>query len=130
MATKLFETSLEHRTHTRASMTDDSEQLRQLRRQYFSLYPLHQLVLPNSSVLARNQAFLKGRIIADPSLGRYQPDAGYQKTFWRRVVSALEDGVRNLVEEDTEIVRAPTTLICGSMLKLAGGGRGFLRIDG
>lgn len=85
-------------------MDRQGAQLRNLRRQYFSLYPLHQLVLPPSAILANNQTFLKERIITDSVLGRYQPDAGYQKSFWRRVVSKLETGVTELQDDDSDIV--------------------------
>lgn len=88
-------------------MPTESEQLETLRSQYFALYPLHQLRLPRPDVLARNQVFLKEHILEDPKLGQYQPEAGYRKTFWRRVVTALEEGVRTLAKEDDEAVSRP-----------------------
>lgn len=85
-------------------MLSEPEQLQTLRRQYFSLYPLHRLQLPKSDVLARNQVFLKEHVLEDPELGRYQPEAGYRKTFWRRVIMALEEGVAILSDQDDEAV--------------------------
>lgn len=81
--------------------------LHTLRRQHFALYPLHQLRLPPPTVLAKNQDFLRHNIFHDRFLATYQPEAGYRKTFWRRVVAALEEGVRELEAEDSEPVRTP-----------------------
>jgi hypothetical protein len=79
-------------------------QLQTLRRQYYSLYPLFQLRLPSPSTLFQNQEYLLSQILDDPSLSKYQPEAGYQKTFWRRVVVQLEDGLRAEMDNDPESV--------------------------
>lgn len=83
-------------------MCAEHPQLKKLRRQYFALYPLHQLRLPDPLILAKNQVFLKAHILEDPELGRYQPEAGYRKTFWRRIISGLEDGLRELIDEGND----------------------------
>lgn len=110
-------------------MLSESEQLQTLRRQYFALYPLHRLQLPKSDLLAKNQLFLKEHVLEDPKLGRYQPEAGYRKTFWRRVVTALEEGVENLLEHDDEAVSSHCKLEWPRLMK-AGSGRGILRAHG
>jgi hypothetical protein len=88
-------------------MLTEAEQLQILRRQYFSLYPLHQLRLPDPDVLARNQVFLKEHVLKDTKLEDYQPEAGYRKTFWRRAIAALEEGVRDLSADEDEAVSPP-----------------------
>jgi hypothetical protein len=85
-------------------------QLQTLRRQYYSLYPLYQLRLPPADVLASNQDYLLSQILDDPSLSRSAPEAGYQKTFWRRVVSELEKGVAALVKEEPDAEHASPLL--------------------
>ena len=79
-------------------------QLQTLRRQYYSLYPLFQLRLPSPAVLFQNQAYLLSQILDDPLLSKCQPEAGYQKTFWRRVVAQLEDGLRHEMDNDPDSV--------------------------
>jgi hypothetical protein len=73
------------------------EQLEVLRRQYYALYPLYQLRLPPAQFLAtsQSQSYLLSRILDDPLLSRYPPEAGYQKSFWRRVVAELESGLED-----------------------------------
>ena len=85
-------------------------QLQILRRQYYSLYPLFQLRLPSPTVLFQNQAYLLSQILDDSVLSKYQPEAGYQKTFWRRVVAQLEDGLRDEMDND------PDSVCCTSLL--------------
>lgn len=94
----------------------ENEEFRTLRRQYFALYPLHQLRLPQAQVLARNQMFLRGQMLEDPKLERYQPESGYRKSFWRRIIGALEEGVQRLAGEDEEVV----SISCRDELKANG----------
>lgn len=80
------------------------DELQTLRRQYYSLYPLFQLRLPSPTVLFENQEYLLSQILDDSVLNKYQPEAGYQKTFWRRVVAQLEDGLRDEMDNDPDSV--------------------------
>jgi hypothetical protein len=86
------------------TLKEPVKQLQTLRRQYYSLYPLFQLRLPSPSILLQNQEYLLSQILDDPSLSKYQPEAGYQKTFWRRVVAQLEDGLQAELGNDPESV--------------------------
>jgi len=86
------------------SSAEAVHQLQTLRRQYYSLYPLFQLRLPSSTVLFQNQEYLLSQILDDSVLNKYQPEAGYQKTFWRRVVAQLEDGLRDEMDADPDSV--------------------------
>jgi hypothetical protein len=78
--------------------------LETLRKQYYSLYPIFKLNLPSPEILLENQSYLISHILDDPNLSRYAPEAGYQKSFWRKVVAGLEDGLERLMEFDPESV--------------------------
>ena len=78
--------------------------LERLRKQYFSLYPLFQLQLPTPGHLAANQGYLISCILDDPALSRYAPEANHQKSFWRRIVQALEIGVEEVAADDQDAV--------------------------
>jgi hypothetical protein len=83
------------------------QQLEQLRKQYYSLYPIFKLNLPSPEILFENQSYLISHILDDPILSNYAPEAGYQKSFWRKVVARLENGLGRLMELDPDSVCAP-----------------------
>lgn len=80
--------------------------LETLRRQYFALVPPYLLRVPAAVELAsaEGQAFLVSRVLESdlPS-----PEAGYQRTFWRRVLPVLEDGVAQDDDEDAVSTLTP-----------------------
>lgn len=80
--------------------------LRRLRQQYYALTPSYILSLPDSSDLAsaESQSFLVEAILEDKAFSHVQPEAGYRKSFWRKVLSVLEEGVRELQAIDPEAV--------------------------
>jgi hypothetical protein len=80
------------------------QQLETLRQQYFSLYPIFKLNLPSPEILLENQSYLISHILDDPNLSRYAPEAGYQKSFWRKIVAGLEHGLERLIDLDPESV--------------------------
>jgi len=80
------------------------DQLERLRKQYYSLYPIFKLNLPSPQILLENQSYLISHILDNIDLSRYAPEAGYQKSFWRKVVAGLEDGLGKLMQEDPESV--------------------------
>jgi hypothetical protein len=84
-------------------MSGAIQQLETLRKQYFSLYPLFQLQLPPSEVLFYNQEYLLSKILDDPHLAQYHPEAGYQKTFWRRIVAKLEEGLKDIGNKNDDL---------------------------
>jgi len=86
------------------NINDSSEQLQILRRQYHSLYPIFKLDLPPSRILLENQSYLISHILDDTHLSRYAPEAGYQKSFWRKVVARLENGLDELMKGDPNSV--------------------------
>lgn len=81
-----------------------THQLETLRKQYYSLYPLFKLQLPSSQILLEHQTYLISHILDDPTLRRYAPEVGYQKSFWRKVVAQLEDGLKKVMEVDPDSV--------------------------
>lgn len=86
--------------------TSEQGALRRLRQQYYALTPPYVLSLPAPAELAtpRSQAFLVERILADEAFADVQPEAGYRKSFWRKVLSVLEEGVKELQSIDPEAV--------------------------
>jgi hypothetical protein len=85
--------------------TDDPiYQLETLRRQYYSIYPIHKLRLPHAQLLLENQSYLLAHILDDPQLSQYGPEAGYQKPFWRKVVSGLEQALKHTTEAEPDTV--------------------------
>jgi len=84
------------------------EQLERLRKQHYSLYPIFKLNLSSPEILLENQSYLISHILDDPNLSRYAPEAGYQKSFWRKIVAGLEDGLAGLMKTDAESVSTPT----------------------
>jgi hypothetical protein len=91
-----------------------------LRRQYFALVPAYLLRLPESSVLAQRSAqiYLIGQILRGPGLA--QPETGYRRSFLRRIIPVIENGVRELQVQDPEAVSAAAT--ARKVLKRTGGG--------
>jgi hypothetical protein len=83
------------------------QQLEQLRKQYYSLYPIFKLNLPSPEILLENQSYLISHILDDRNLSRYAPEAGYQKSFWRKIVAGLEDGLGRLMDVDPDSVCTP-----------------------
>jgi hypothetical protein len=86
------------------STNTPQDQLERLRKQYYSLYPIFKLNLPSPQILLENQSYLISHILDDPTLSNYAPEAGYQKSFWRKVVAGLEDGLGRLMGVDPESV--------------------------
>lgn len=100
--------------------------LETLRRQYFSLLPARLITLPPPSVLSSTsgQAFLVKHLLQvydaditqgdgnvweaaktarDKRTNLPEPETGYKRTFWRKVVQAVEDGLGEV--DDDEAVR-------------------------
>lgn len=77
---------------------DTSADLQTLRKQYFSLYPPHliDLELQPRLTLARNQEWIYHHLVSSQSLAeRYPPADDYQRKFWKLLVAALEDELRD-----------------------------------
>jgi hypothetical protein len=89
------------------STNTPQDQLERLRKQYYSLYPIFKLDLPSPEILLENQSYLISHVLDDPNLSNYAPEAGYQKSFWRKVVAGLEDGLGMLMDVDPESVCTP-----------------------
>ena len=79
-------------------------QLERLREQYYSIYPIFKIDLPSPQILFESQSYLISHILDDPNLSRYAPEAGYQKSFWRKIVTGLEHWLASLIESDPESV--------------------------
>lgn len=94
--------------------------LEQLRRQYYALVPPYLLRLPPSEVLAgtENQKFLVTRILEDPEFAQRPPEATYRKGFWRKIVTELEEGVKEIHRND------PASVSPRSRRRLTAGSRG------
>jgi len=86
------------------STNSAQDQLERLRKQYYSLYPIFKLNLPSPQILLENQSYLISHILDDANLSKYAPEAGYQKSYWRKVVAGLEEGLRRLMQEDPQSV--------------------------
>jgi hypothetical protein len=72
--------------------------LKTLRKQYFSLYPPHlvKLDLEPQLTLARNQEWIHRHLLSVDSLAaRYPPASDYQRKFWKLLISALDDELRD-----------------------------------
>ncbi|TXT07172.1 hypothetical protein VHUM_03342 [Vanrija humicola] len=88
--------------------------LETLRRQYFALVPPYLLRVPAPAELssADAQAFLVAHLLESALPA---PDAGYQRTFWRRVLPVLEDGVAQDADDEAiyeaiaELMAAPAS---------------------
>lgn len=80
--------------------------LESLRRQYHALLPSYLLRLPDAELLAigSSQQFLLNRILNEPLLSDRRPEKGYQRTFWRKIITELEKGVQTLHDEDPDCV--------------------------
>jgi hypothetical protein len=89
---------------TMSSTNTPQDQLERLRKQYYSLYPIFKLNLPSPEILLEYQPYLISHILDDPNLSRYAPEAGYQKSFWRKIVAGLEHGLGRLMDLDPESV--------------------------
>jgi hypothetical protein len=89
------------------SINASLQQLDTLRKQYYSLYPIFKLNLPSPEILLENQSYLISHILDDPTLSNYAPEAGYQKSFWRKIVAGLEDGLEKSMDLDPESVSTP-----------------------
>lgn len=88
-----------------------------LRRQYFALLPPRLITLPSAPILSslNGQAFLVDRLLqlsdnsalpeaeGEPSMSRTrlkEPESGYKRLFWRKVVQGVEDGLGEVDEEE------------------------------
>ncbi len=80
--------------------------LESLRRQHHALLPPYLLQLPPAHVLAEesSQQWIIHHILNDPDLKSYQPEKGYSRAFWRRIVAELEKGVEHIREESPDSV--------------------------
>lgn len=92
--------------------------LKELRRQYFSLYPAVFLRLPSSSNLSSSvgQQYLIDHVLADKKLSAKgkEPERGYRKQFWKRIMKDLEAGVEARVEAGEDLVSSlPAKLTAG-----------------
>ena len=100
-----------------SSIETPQSQLERLREQYYSIYPIFKLNLPSPQILFENQSYLISHILDDPNLSRYAPEAGYQKSFWRKIVAGLEDGLRSMLESDPESVCTPMSVFLELMIR-------------
>ncbi|KAL7421805.1 hypothetical protein Q5752_003576 [Cryptotrichosporon argae] len=83
-------------------MPNPSDALTTLRRQYYALVPPYLLQIPPPAALASPGA--QARLVG--LLDGLQPEPGYARGFWRRVLPVVEDGVRARSEagdEDAEV---------------------------
>ncbi|KAK4689063.1 hypothetical protein P7C73_g1024, partial [Tremellales sp. Uapishka_1] len=92
-----------------------SSSLTTLRRQYFALLPPYLLTLPPSSVLSlpSSQRYLIDHLLSDPYLSAFQPEAGYRRTFWRRIIAVLEESGGD-VEIEEKLYDAVSSLMVSS----------------
>ncbi|WOO85566.1 Protein-lysine N-methyltransferase EFM3 [Vanrija pseudolonga] len=83
--------------------------LETLRRQYFALVPPYLLRVPAPAELASADAqqFLVSRVLESDLP---PPEAGYQRTFWRRVLPVLEEGAvdERIYEAVAQLMAAPS----------------------
>nr|XP_019010914.1 uncharacterized protein I206_04219 [Kwoniella pini CBS 10737]OCF49695.1 hypothetical protein I206_04219 [Kwoniella pini CBS 10737] len=75
--------------------------LDKLRRQYFSLYPIYLINLPEPEILVNvnNQNYLIDKLLGN----KIQPEDEYRKKFWRKVLDFMEIGLKKLKNDDLEI---------------------------
>ncbi len=57
----------------------------------------------NLQLLGHRRSYVE-RILEDEAFAEVQPEAGYRKSFWRKVLSVLEEGVKGLQSIDPEAV--------------------------
>jgi len=100
-----------------SSIETPQDQSERLRKQYYSIYPIFKLNLPSPQILFESQSYLISHILDDPNLSRYAPEAGYQKSFWRKIVAGLEDGLRRMLESDQESVCTPMSVFLELMIR-------------
>lgn len=88
-------------------MTSDQSatSLHRLLHQFAALQPLHQLVLPPSSVLARSQPWLVDNLLNHPRLVRFPPAREYKRGFLKILIARLEEGCAD-AEQAEELVRS------------------------
>jgi hypothetical protein len=91
-----------------------SAPLETLRRQYFSLLPPRLIDLPPAATLSSidGQTFLVEQLLQIPSTSEashaakspamklQQPENGYKRLFWRKVVQAVEDGLGEVDDDE------------------------------
>ncbi|KAL1405442.1 hypothetical protein Q8F55_009074 [Vanrija albida] len=88
--------------------------LETLRRQYFALVPPYLLRVPAAAELSSSegQAFLVCALLESPLPA---PDAGYRRTFWRRVLPVLEAGVAAQADDEAAVDEAIYEAVAGLM---------------
>ena len=84
--------------------------LEALRRQHHALLPPYLLRLPAATELASaiSQQFLVQNILHDQLIRSYTAERGYERTFWRKIVSELERGVAAIYSDDANSVSLST----------------------
>ncbi|WWC61828.1 uncharacterized protein I303_104413 [Kwoniella dejecticola CBS 10117] len=92
------------------------DDLDRLRKQYFSLFPVYLITLPEPQVLASTDAqrYLVSKLLlledegaleseGSTRRGGRQPEDGYRRNFWRKVVDRMEIGLRESGDDELEI---------------------------
>lgn len=74
--------------------------LDRLKRQYFALVPprLIDLPAPETLITEDTQSYLLEELISPQTLR--QPEDGYRRLFWRKVIDGLEDGLSRIRNDD------------------------------
>jgi hypothetical protein len=77
-----------------------------LRRQHHALLPPYLLHIPSAASLIQPaaQEYLVEEILHGKAIELVKPERGYEKTFWRRIVNVLEDGLRKIQDDDPSSV--------------------------
>jgi hypothetical protein len=81
--------------------------LQRLRNQYHSLYPPHLITFPapHQLALARHQEWLYDNLLNNQSIGvEYTPAKDFQRKFWKLLIAALEEELRQDSAEKEELV--------------------------
>ena len=93
-----------------------------LRRQHHSLHPSYLLRLapPEELATPANQTFLVDYILNDPVIHDVQPERGYRRSFWKRIVIILEEGVKRLQVGDPENADVRFNLYLSRMCRAKG----------
>ena len=83
--------------------------LQTLRKQHHALYPPFLLDFADPASLAQlpAQQWLVDHILFDPAIRGFEPERSYSRSFWRKVVLALEMGVGILLDGDRDCVGSP-----------------------
>lgn len=99
--------------HLMALTPELERELKILRRQHHALLPPYLLHIPSAASLIQPaaQEYLVNEVLHDKPIELVKPERGYEKTFWRRIVNVIEDGLREIQNDDSSSVSADPEML-------------------